>query len=554
MSAVDGTRAHAIESLTSAIQNADDHGRAETRMIVATFVDALIETLQAPDAHAACRESRAEGERRKYLMGYEDGKREALESASSKGGAQLVALDSQALGVTDVINPGLKAGAFGRTTWNTQSNPFPASSGRLKRGPLSRLARAIRTGEQNLGSVEVSMVLVATRRAAEDGLRATRLSVDAAARAACLAGVSGGHLDERASRPRELVAEHLGKAGPSRVGDASSQVAADHARDVQLLQHDDAVALGDSCRLDVQEVVALPPHLPVDAGDACLGLLSILGSFLLAGDVSLRPREARERRFEVAWIGDHVAVGRGAEVGEATVDGEDGAVARHRLGDVHLAGDAHEPLIAVALEGARLRPSFDRPVDDRAQVAELREPNGRTVEAPYLAVRLAEGERVAALALEARGTRQLGEAALPGPVKLHQELRAHVARDVGEPWQRGAQFGELVDLVESGRVDALAPGPRVPGNPLLQGQIPEKSECALPLAKPRDLRGVGVDAESKSLHDAHRLLRHLEVGHAARGALTLAGSIRSSTPHGSATRRRRFLPALKDGVSAPEIR
>jgi hypothetical protein len=71
----DGTRAHAIELLTSAIQNADDHTRSETRAIVATFVDALIETLQAPDAHAACRESRAEGERRKYLMGYEDGKR-----------------------------------------------------------------------------------------------------------------------------------------------------------------------------------------------------------------------------------------------------------------------------------------------------------------------------------------------------------------------------------------------------------------------------------------------------------------------------------------------
>ena len=64
MSAVDGTRAHAIESLTSAIQNADDHDRAETRMIVATFVDALIETLRAPDAHAACREElRAEVER-----------------------------------------------------------------------------------------------------------------------------------------------------------------------------------------------------------------------------------------------------------------------------------------------------------------------------------------------------------------------------------------------------------------------------------------------------------------------------------------------------------
>ena len=39
-----------------------------------------------------------------------------------------------------------------------------------------------------------------------------------------------------------------------------------------------------------------------------------------------------------------------------------------------------------------------------------------------------------------------------------------------------------------------------------------------------------------------------------RGACNVAGSTCSSTPiHGGATRRQRFLPALKDGVSALEI-
>ena len=235
-----------------------------------------------------------------------------------------------------VINPALKGGAFERTTWNTQSNPFPVSQGAQLRRALHRQSRAIRTGEQNLGSVEVRMVTVATRGAAKDGLRATRLGVDAAACAARLAAVGGRHLDERAPRPRELVAEHVREAGPSRVRDAASAATANHPRDVQLLQHDDAVALGESCRLDVQEVVALPPHLAVDASDASLGLLSVLRSFLPSADGALSVGESLERGFEVAGVGDHVAVGRGAEVGDAAVDGDDGAFAVRGLGSVQL--------------------------------------------------------------------------------------------------------------------------------------------------------------------------------------------------------------------------
>ena len=159
-----------------------------------------------------------------------------------------------------------------------------------------------------------------------------------------------------------------------------AQLASDHPRDVQFLQHDDAVALGESCRLDVQEVVALPPDLAVDAGDASLGLLSVLRSFLPSADGALCVGESLERGFEVARVGDHVAVGRRAEVGDATVDGDDGAVAGRWLGHVQLADDADEPLVAVALEGARLRLPFERPVQHSAERAELREADIAAIE------------------------------------------------------------------------------------------------------------------------------------------------------------------------------
>ena len=109
------------------------------------------------------------------------------------------------------------------------------------------------------------MVTVATRGAEKDGLRGTRSRVHASAFPACLAAVGGRHLDEGASRPCELVAEHVREAGPSRIRDTASAATSNHPRNVQPLQHNDAVALGESCRLDVQEVVALPPDLAVDA-------------------------------------------------------------------------------------------------------------------------------------------------------------------------------------------------------------------------------------------------------------------------------------------------
>ena len=45
-----------------------------------------------------------------------------------------------------VINPALKGGAFERAAWNTQPNPFPASTGPLTGAPVHRQIPAIRRG------------------------------------------------------------------------------------------------------------------------------------------------------------------------------------------------------------------------------------------------------------------------------------------------------------------------------------------------------------------------------------------------------------------------
>src|SRR5580658_78389 len=272
---------------------------------------------------------------------------------------------------------------------------------------------------------------------------------------------------------------------------------------VQCLQHDDAVALGESCRLDVQEVVALSPHLAVDARGAKLGLLSILRSFLPSADGALGASKSLERGFEVARVGDHLSVGRGAEVGNAAVDGYDRTFARRRVRQLDVADDASVPLVAVSLERARLGCAFERSVQDCPECAELGESQAIILDAPHLRMRLAERECGESLAFPPRGASELREAALPRFVQLDQELIAYVAWDVGEPRQCGAQLGQLVDLVERGRVSTLVLRAGVPCLALLQGEIPKPTQRALPLAEPRDLSGVRIDAEAKGLARAH---------------------------------------------------
>ena len=145
------------------------------------------------------------------------------------------------------------------SAWNTEG-PFPASSGPFTSAPVHRqtpgIPRRFKPPLQNLRSIDVRMILMTAPRTVKNSLRLARSRVDMAAPCAGLARISGRHFDQDASRPRELIAKHVREARPSRVRDAASTATFHHPCDVQLLQHNDAVALGKLCRLDVQEVVA----------------------------------------------------------------------------------------------------------------------------------------------------------------------------------------------------------------------------------------------------------------------------------------------------------
>ena len=376
------------------------------------------------------------------------------------------------------------------------------------------------------------MVPVATRGAAEDGLRRARLGVDAAARAARLGAIGSRNLDEGTSRPCELVAKHLGKLGPSDVCNAARQVAFDHPHDVQFFQHDYAVALGESCRLDVEEVFALPPHLSVDASDADLGFFLILGSFLSPVDGTLSMSETSQGGFEVARVGDHVAVGRRPEVRDAAVDGDGGCISWRRI-DLDFAGDRYEPLVAVSLEGTSLRFSLKRSMHDGAKHSKLRKADVVTVKTPNLRVRFTASDCVATFSFPARSLNELCKTALPSLIEFDKKLTANVTRNVGKPRQFSAQFGQLLLLVESGREDSLVTWSRKPHEPLFEREVPEKSKRVVPASEPSDLLLVGVDTEPKRLHDLHRLLRASKwIG--CRDACNVAGSTCSSTTGGGA--------------------
>lgn len=348
------------------------------------------------------------------------------------------------------------------------------------------------------------MVLVTTRSTEKDRLRDAGSHVNATACATRLARISRRNLDEQTTRPSKLVAEHLGEARPSRIPNTSGTMTSHHSSNVQLLQHDDAVALGESCRLDVQEVIALPTHLSVDACDADLGLLSVLRTFLPPTDGTLGAGKSFERGFEVTRIGDHIAVGRSAEVDDATVDRDDGCVARRWFGDIDLADDTDEPLITVAPEHAGLRLSFERTVHLRVECSEFGETNVSTVEPPNLRMRLAKGERTTSFALETWRSRELLEAALPRLVEFDEELSTYVTWDVSEPCERSTQLGQLFHLIESRWINALTFRSCQTEFSLFKREIPEKSESVIPCVESNDLLGYRIDAIAKSLAHLHQ--------------------------------------------------
>lgn len=82
----------------------------------------------------------------------------------------------------------------------------------------------------------------------------------------------------------------------------------------------------------MQIVSALSADLAVDAGYAELCFDLVFGSFLSTRDGTLSANESTLRDNEVTRIDEQLAIGCGAEVDDAAIDGDDRFSAWRRIG------------------------------------------------------------------------------------------------------------------------------------------------------------------------------------------------------------------------------
>ncbi len=156
-------------------------------------------------------------------------------------------------------------------------------------------------------------------------------------------------------------------------------------------------------------------------------------------------------------------------------------------------------------------------------------------------MRLAQPQVALPLALEARSARELLKQRCQAFVELDQQLRAHVTRNSREPLQFPAQLRQLVDLVKRRVVAAFSTRSSEPLAALFMREVPQKPQRRLPRFQLLSLRSVRIHAVAICLSNKH--------------PPTLPDALRTtktrSCEHDRKTRG--FLPALKDGVSAPKI-
>ena len=405
-----------------------------------------------------------------------------------------------------VINPALRGGVFQRTSPRSSQRHlrFPVSTAGQHPRSLRRLARAIRTRFQNLYSIEIGVVGMTTAGAAEM-LPATRIGVNGATSGARLRRIGRRHFDQLAARPRQLVAQHVRKARPSRPGDVPREVAIlDHAGNIQILNHDGAVALGVVVAENVQCVFALSPDLAVQTHHAELRLFSVLRSFLSSRDGTVGAGEPGQCLFEVGGVGNKSPVAVGEQVGHTAIDGDDGLGARGRVGDLDLADNRGKPLISVSVDRAGCGLTLKRSVSDAAQVAELQEANAIARKTPRSHTRRCERKRSWSPSLPVWSPTDPLEAPLPRIFEFSQKLNAHPAWNVSKPRQLCAKVGEFAHLSKRRWIDPLPLLASEPHQPLLVSEVPQEPESILPLTKPRDLRWRRVDAKPKALVNEHQ--------------------------------------------------
>ena len=372
------------------------------------------------------------------------------------------------------------------------------------RGPDSALpSTASTTGvspaEEHGCSIQVGVGFVPAAHTAEV-FAVSAGGVDKPAGRTRLARVRGGDFDQASARRLQLVAEHGAERRPSGAVDLAPESAAHHSLDVQLLDDHDAVALGVAGRENVENVLALTADLPVQRGDAHPRPGVAGGALQATADNAHRSRETTQTSLQVLRILDQRAVGVGQQVGHAAVDGDDRTHTERGLRKIPLALDDGEPLVHLTDERASLRDAEEGPVQDREDRAQLREHDARRRHTEDPGVWLGDIDDVPPLLLPPGTATEPLEVPLPRRIKIHEQLRAHIARHIGQPRNLGAQFSQLVDLVEGAGHSRPAPqGDQA----LLVGDVPQGAQPTLPLAQAGFLLRRRVDAVAEAPADQH---------------------------------------------------
>ena len=349
-----------------------------------------------------------------------------------------------------------------------------------------------------------------TLRTAVD-LTPTRLRVDVSAGVTFLRAVRGPDKLDRSTGPILLVTKHLLEHRPSRICDPTRTVPTHHRRHVQVLQHNDAVTLGVPCRLDVRKMSALSTDLAEASRDVTFGFFSVFGSFLSAGNGSLRTGKLFQRRFQVLRAGNQLSVGGTGEVGDAAIDRDHRPGTWSWIWKRDLTDERCEPLISVADERAALGRSFKRTMNDSTDLPKLGEVESRVDELPNLGMWFAQVDVVDALSLPVRSVRKFLETSLPGFVEFVKKLHRDVSRNVREPRQVRSKLGQILRLIERGHVAALAAISCQSEKPLLVREVPQEPQRITPAIRRRNLFPRRIDTAAEGFADQHLIMRNTVV-------------------------------------------
>jgi hypothetical protein len=368
-----------------------------------------------------------------------------------------------------------------------------------------------KTTRQNiLGGVCICMLFMTTSSAVEHRLREATHLVDVSADGTRLRGVSRVDLANFTTKRDDLVLAELNELSPS--GRLNTPVetfllrttCAAHVPDLQLLDEDDALVLGVPLRLDVQKMFTLTTDLAMNSHHSDLRLLSVLGSFLLPGDVSLRSREPFLGEFQMSRVLDDASVRVGEEVNAATIDADGCFRGRDCIRDLDLAHDRAEPLVTVALDRANLLLSFDGSVNDGTNVSDLWKAKRFFVEMKLHRVRLGEANHISIFSLPTRFVSNSLETPLPRQVEINECLSLNIARNVSKPYVLRAQTSQLIDLVEGCEVATVSTRMCETNESLLECDVPEEAQSVTPSIQPSNLLNSWIYTVTKTFVDDHR--------------------------------------------------